>query len=96
MLHSWVLDPHPAELTLSRNITAKISFHLSVILSEEVLTQLPYYLKWRLSQRRKGRMPGVTLGPPLQALRSVGRMQAMGKSCKLFLDTKEKVKQIEL
>ena len=69
--HSWVLDPHPAELTLSRNIMAKISFLSSVILSEEVLTPLPSFPKWRLSPRRKGRTPRVTRGPRHQALRSV-------------------------
>lgn len=69
MLHSWALDPHPAELTLSRNIMAKISFRLSVTLSEEGLTPHQYYLKWRPSQRRKGRTPGVTPVLRHQALR---------------------------
>jgi len=51
---------------------AKISFHSSVILSEEVLTLHRYYLKWRLSQRRKGKMLPVMLAPRLQAPRILG------------------------
>ena len=63
LLPSWGLARPPAELTHSRNIMAKISFHSSVILSVEGLTRHPFSLKWRLSQRRKGRMLGATLEP---------------------------------